>query len=90
MLLVYSIDSISTLSDLELLPEMYLSRKQKNTFFLTWCFSQYPTHLCHVNEGQLLRCGHDDCGCEGDCLAQGELDVTRARREVTDQVVKVT
>mmetsp|Transcript_16768 Transcript_16768/g.32746 ORF Transcript_16768/g.32746 Transcript_16768/m.32746 type:complete len:220 (-) Transcript_16768:262-921(-) len=38
---------------------------------------------------QSLWCGHDDGGVEIQRLRQSQLDVTRARREVHDQIVKI-
>jgi hypothetical protein len=43
----------------------------------------------HVDEGQLLRGGHNDGSGEGDRLAQRQLDVSRAGREVDDEVIQL-
>jgi hypothetical protein len=46
--------------------------------------------LARVGQGNVLRCGDDDGAGNGNTLRQCELDVTRARGHVDDQVVEVT
>ena len=45
--------------------------------------------LDHIDEGQPLRSGHDDCPVEVELLAETELDVASSRRHVHDQVVEL-
>lgn len=43
----------------------------------------------YVNIGQLLRCCHNYSSSKTKLLAQCEIDVSRSRRHINDQIVKV-
>ena len=52
-------------------------------------FFEHLDALFGVQQGDVLRRGHDHGARHGHALAQGELDVTGARRHVDDQIIQL-
>ena len=58
--------------------------QNRHTYFL-----EHANALQGVNQGDVLRRGDDDSACQGNALAQGQLDIAGTRGHVDDEVIQV-
>ena len=52
-------------------------------------FFKHLDALFGIQQSDVLGCGHNHGACHGHALAECELNVTRARRHVDDQIIQV-